>query len=143
MKSNVSTLATSSCASSLPFRSPKSAHVGGIVPRHTVWITSTLNRGGASVPLYTHDDGDPSSKLNRYANHSVGWVIAGSLILNPSNSRLCDSTREAVLKPPASVGGTFAIVTLPSALPSPCHTKPLIPVIWMLSNAHHQSSLLW
>src|SRR2546426_9839620 len=124
MKSNVSTLATSSCASSLPFRSSKSAHVVGIVPRHTVWITSTLNRGGASVPLYTHDDGDPSSKLNRYANHSVGWVIAGSLILNPSNSRLCDSTREAGLKAPARVGGAVAVGTPPSAPPGPGPTKP-------------------
>src|SRR5436309_5146211 len=143
MKSNVSTLATSSAASSLPVRSFRSAHVTRIVPRHTVWITSTRNFGGASVPLYTHDDGEPSSKLNRYANHSVGWISAGSEIRNPANSRPWDSIRAAVSKPPLSVGGTFAIVTVPSALPRPFQTKPLIPVIWMLSNAHHQSSLLW
>src|SRR6266568_1969950 len=142
MKSNMSTCATSSSPSSVALSALESGHVMSIGPRQIVFTTRIFSFGGARLPLYTQDEGEPSSKLNRYANHSVGWIKAGSDSLKPLKTSPCASFRSAELKPPVTVGGTFAIVTAPSVLPSPWRTVPVSPLTWTLSMIHHQSSLL-
>src|SRR3990172_1050092 len=121
---------------------PPALHVPEIGPRQIVCTTRTLNLGGARLPRYTHWVGEPSSKSKRYANHSVGSMSAGSDSRKPLNRRLWASVRRAELNPPATVGGTFAIVTVPSTEPRPLMTSPSMPVITMLSKNPHQSSLL-
>src|SRR2546428_9443093 len=135
MKSNVSTCDTSSRARSVDLRASRSPHVTSIGPRQTVCTTRIFSFGGARLPLYTHDCGEPSSKLNRYANHSVGCRIAGSETWNPWNSRDWASFRTALEKPPDTVGGTFAIVIDPLDEPRPFITEPWMPVIRTLSTA--------
>src|SRR6266571_1064724 len=93
MKLNVSTDATSSSDSRVSTRACWSPQVTSIGPKQIVFTMSTLNFGGAKLPLYTHSVGVPSSKLNRYANHSVGWINAGSVRWKPLNSTPWDSSR--------------------------------------------------
>src|SRR3989442_2579751 len=142
MKSNMSTCATSSSPSKVALSASESPHVTSIGPRQIVCTTRIFSFGGARLPLYTHDCGEPSSKLNRYANRYVGCRIAGSETWNPWNSRDWASFRTALEKPPDTVGGTFAIVADPLPVPRPLITEPWTPVKRMLSIAHHQSSLL-
>src|SRR3990170_2301668 len=108
----------------------------------SVWTTRMSSFGGAREPTYCQFTAVPSSKSHAYANHSVGAMSAGSEIAKPRNSRPCASVRKALSKPPIAVGGTFAIVTSPSPVPRPSMTTPSMPLMRMLSTAHHQSSAL-
>ena len=113
-----------------------------IKPRQIVCTIRIFDRGGARVPRYFHCTGVPSSKFHAYANHSVGSSSAGSVIWNPLNCSPWASFFNALLNPPMTVGGTFAIVTVPDASPRPLTIEPRTPVTRTLSNAHIQSSLL-